>query len=221
MKKYSSNIINENSNNNNNNKKLPDIQLKNTSNKESIHKVEELYPNNISSSSSSLSNLTPSMNNDIKTSEIEVKKEDGNVNDLQNDIYNNNLKNESQGSKSENTTNVIEDSDNINKSSLFTNDNNEETDSVIEKIDEKKNEKKKGFFSSFFGKRKSKENVDKVSSISDQKDKENYQDVINYDKNHKNNDIIANDDIAKKDKNKEKNEVKYLSDEDLDELLKE
>ena len=223
MKKYSSNIINENSNNNNNNnKKLPDIQLKNTSNKESIHKVEELYPNNISSSSSSsLSNLTPSMNNDIKTSEIEVKKEDGNVNDLQNDIYNNNLKNESQGSKSENTTNVIEDSDNINKSSLFTNDNNEETDSVIEKIDEKKNGKKKGFFSSFFGKRKSKENVDKVSSISDQKDKENYQDVINYDKNHKNNDIIANDDIAKKDKNKEKNEVKYLSDEDLDELLKE
>ena len=46
--------------------------------------------------------------------------------------------------------------------------------------------------------------------------------MINYDKNHKNNDIIiANDDIAKKDKNKEKNEVKYLSDEDLDELLKE
>ena len=44
----------------------------------------------------------------------------------------------------------------------------------------------------------------------------------NSDKNYKNNDtIIANDDIAKKNKNKEKNEVKYLSDEDLDELLKE
>ena len=78
-------------------------------------------------------------------------------------------------------------------------------------------------FSSFFGKRKSKENNDKVSSIPDQKDKENYKgmDYSDSDKNHKDDIIIAKDDIAEKNKDKEKNEVKYLSDDDLDELLKE
>ncbi len=212
MKKHSSNIRNDY-------KKLPDIHLKSNSNKESMHKIEEPpYQNNMISSSS-LSNLNSAINNDTKISEIDLKKEGENVNDLHNNI-DTNLKNESQDSKLEktDTPNVIEDSDNINKSSLFTNDNNERTDFVIEKIDEKK----KGFFSSLFGKRKSKENTDKISSISDQKNKENYQNMGNSDKNYKNNDtIIANDDIAKKNKNKEKNEVKYLSDEDLDELLKE
>ena len=217
MKKHSSNIRNDY-------KKLPDIQLKSNSNKESMHKIEEPpYQNNIISSSS-LSNLNSTINNDTKISEIDLKKEDENVNDLNNNIDDTNLKNESQDSKLEktDTPNVIKDSDNINKSSLFTSDNNERTDSVIEKIDEKQIEKKKGFFSSLFGKRKSKESTDKISSISDQKNKENYQNMGNSDKNYKNNDtIIANDDIAKKNKNKEKNEVKYLSDEDLDELLKE
>jgi hypothetical protein len=119
-------------------------------------------------------------------------------------------------------TNVIEDSDTFNKLSPFTSDKYGEKSSVIEKIDENKNdEKKRGFFSSFFGKRKSKENNDKVSSISDQKDKENYQGMTNSDKNHKDDIIITKGDIAEKNKNKEKNEVKYLSDEDLDELLKE
>lgn len=214
-KKYSYNIINENRND----KKLPDIQSKSISNKESIHNIEELYQNKISSSSSSSSNLDPKISNDIEISKVEIKKEDKNVNDIRNNIIN--LKNESQGSKSE-KTNVIEDSDTINKLSPFTSDNYGEKSSVIEKIDEnKKEEKKRGFFSSFFGKRKSKENNDKVSSIPDQKDKENYQGMTDFDKNHKDDVIITKDDIAEKNKNKEKNEVKYLSDDDLDELLKE
>lgn len=213
-KKYSYNIINENRND----EKLPDIQSKSISNKESIHNIEELYQNKISSSSSS-SNLDPKISNDIEISKVEIKKEDKNVNDIRNNIIN--LKNESQGSKSE-KTNVIEDSDTINKLSPFTSDNYGEKSSVIEKIDEnKKEEKKRGFFSSFFGKRKSKENNDKVSSIPDQKDKENYQGMTDFDKNHKDDVIITKDDIAEKNKNKEKNEVKYLSDDDLDELLKE
>ncbi|HET9806783.1 MAG TPA: signal recognition particle-docking protein FtsY [Nitrososphaeraceae archaeon] len=211
-KKYSYNIINENRND----EKLPDIQSKSISNKESIHNIEELYQNKISSSSS---NLDPKISNDIEISKVEIKKEDKNVNDIRNNIIN--LKNESQGSKSE-KTNVIEDSDTINKLSPFTSDNYGEKSSVIEKIDEnKKEEKKRGFFSSFFGKRKSKENNDKVSSIPDQKDKENYQGMTDFDKNHKDDVIITKDDIAEKNKNKEKNEVKYLSDDDLDELLKE
>lgn len=214
-KKYSYNIINENRND----EKLPDIQSKSISNKESIHNIEELYQNKISSSSSSSSNLDPKISNDIEISKVEIKKEDKNVNDIRNNIIN--LKNESQGSKSE-KTNVIEDSDTINKLSPFTSDNYGEKSSVIEKIDEnKKEEKKRGFFSSFFGKRKSKENNDKVSSIPDQKDKENYQGMTDFDKNHKDDVIITKDDIAEKNKNKEKNEVKYLSDDDLDELLKE
>ena len=214
-KKYSYDIINENRND----EKLPDIQSKSISNKESIHNIEELYQNKISSSSSS-SDLDPKISNDIEISKVEIKKEDKNVNDI---IRNNiiNLKNESQGSKSE-KTNVIEDSDTINKLSPFTSDNYGEKSSVIEKIDEnKKEEKKRGFFSSFFGKRKSKENNDKVSSIPDQKDKENYQGMTDFEKNHKDDVIITKDDIAEKNKNKEKNEVKYLSDDDLDELLKE
>ena len=214
-KKYSSNIINENRND----EKLPDIhQPKSISNKESIHNIEELYQNKISSSSSS--NLDLEINNDIEISKVKIKKEDENVNDIRNNNIIN-LKNESQDSKLE-KTNVIEDSDTINKLSPFTSDKYGEKSSVIEKIDENKNEeKKRGFFSSFFGKRKSKENNDKVSSISDQKDKENYQGMTNSDKNHKDDIIITKGDIAEKNKNKEKNEVKYLSDEDLDELLKE
>jgi hypothetical protein len=45
--------------------------------------------------------------------------------------------------------------------------------------------------------------------------------MTNFDKNHKDDVIITKDDIVEKNKNKEKNEVKYLSDDDLDELLKE
>jgi fused signal recognition particle receptor len=212
-KKYSSNIINENRND----EKLQDIKSKSLSNKESIHNIEELYQNKISSSSSS-SNLDPTISNDIEMAKVEVKKEDKNINDIKNDIIN--LKNESQDSKSEKTS-VVEDSDTVNKSSQFTSDNYGEKSSVIEKIDENKNEKKRGLLSSFFGKRKSKEKNDKVSSIPDQKDKENYQGMDYSDKNHKDDIIIAKDDIAEKNKNKEKNEVKYLSDDDLDELLKE
>jgi hypothetical protein len=116
----------------------------------------------------------------------------------------------------------MEDSDTVNKLSPSTSDNYGEKSSVSEKIDENKNEeKKRGFFSSFFGKRKSKENNDKVSSIPDQKDKENYQKTTDSDKNYNDDIIITKDDVAEKNKNKEKNEVKYLSDEDLDELLKE
>src|SRR5918993_383206 len=212
-KKHRSNIINENRND----EKLQDIKSKSISNKEPIHNIEELYQNKISSPSSS-SNLDPTISNDIEMSKVEVKKEDKNINDIKNDIIN--LKNELQDSKSE-KTNVIEDSDTVNKSSQFTSDNDGEKSSVIEKIDENKNEKKRGLFSSFFSKRKSKEKNDKVSSIPDQKDKENYQGMDYSDKNHKDDIIIAKDDIAEKNKNKEKNEVKYLSDDDLDELLKE
>lgn len=212
-KKYRSNIINENRND----EKLSDIQSKSISNKESIPNIEELYQNKIFSSSSS--DLDSEINNYIEISKVEIEKEDKNVNDIRNNIIN--LKNESQDSKSE-KTNVMEDSDTVNKLSPFTSDNYGEKSSVSEKIDENKNEeKKRGFFSSFFGKRKSKENNDKVSSIPDQKDKENYQKTTDSDKNYNDDIIITKDDVAEKNKNKEKNEVKYLSDEDLDELLKE
>ncbi len=212
-KKYRSNIINENRND----EKLSDIQSKSISNKESIPNIEELYQNKISSSSSS--DLDSEINNYIEISKVEIEKEDKNVNDIRNNIIN--LKNESQDSKSEKTS-VMEDSDTVNKLSPFTSNNYGEKSSVSEKIDENKNEeKKRGFFSSFFGKRKSKENNDKVSSIPDQKDKENYQKTTDSDKNYNDDIIITKDDVAEKNKNKEKNEVKYLSDEDLDELLKE
>jgi fused signal recognition particle receptor len=212
-KKYRSNIINENRND----EKLSDIQSKSISNKESIPNIEELYQNKISSSSSS--DLDSEINNYIEISKVEIEKEDKNVNDIRNNIIN--LKNESQDSKSEKTS-VMEDSDTVNKLSPSTSDNYGEKSSVSEKIDENKNEeKKRGFFSSFFGKRKSKENNDKVSSIPDQKDKENYQKTTDSDKNYNDDIIITKDDVAEKNKNKEKNEVKYLSDEDLDELLKE
>ena len=210
-KKYSSNIIDKNRSD----EKLSDVQSKSISHNESIHNVEELYQNKISSSSS---NLETEISNDIEISNVEIKNEDKNINDIRNNIIN---LNESQDSKSE-KTNVIEDSDTINKLSPFTSDDYGEKSSVIEKIDENKNqEKKRGFFSSFFGKRKSKENNNKVSSISDQKDKENYQRMTDSDKNHNDDIIRTKTDIAEKNKNKEKNEVKYLSDEDLDELLKE
>ena len=210
-KKYSSNIIDKNRSD----EKLSDVQSKSISNNESIHNVEELYQNKISSSSNLETKIS---NNDIEISNVEIKNEDKNINDIRNNIIN---LNESQDSKSE-QTNVIEDSDTINKLSPFTSDDYGEKSSIIEKIDENKNqEKKRGFFSSFFGKRKSKENNNKVSSISDQKDKENYQRMTDSDKNHNDDIIITKADIAEKNKNKEKNEVKYLSDEDLDELLKE
>ncbi|MGZ5550835.1 MAG: signal recognition particle-docking protein FtsY, partial [Nitrososphaeraceae archaeon] len=89
-----------------------------------------------------------------------------------------------------------------------------------EKIAENDDEKKKGFFSSLFGKRKSLVNSDKVSSTTaDQKSKQNNQGKPNSDKHQYN--TINKNEISEKNKNKDKNEVKYLSDDDLDELLKE
>ena len=91
---------------------------------------------------------------------------------------------------------------------------------VTKEIVENKNEKKKGFFSSLFGKRKSQENSDKVSPTTNQKNKQNNQDKPHSDKNNQEN-TINKSEISEKNKNKDKNEVKYLSDDDLDELLKE
>jgi hypothetical protein len=85
---------------------------------------------------------------------------------------------------------------------------------------ENENEKKKGFFSSLFGKRKSQINSDKVSPTANQKNKQNNQDKPHSDKNNQEN-TINKSEISEKNKNKDKNEVKYLSDDDLDELLKE
>ncbi|MGZ5500819.1 MAG: hypothetical protein ACXWEW_06695, partial [Nitrososphaeraceae archaeon] len=89
-----------------------------------------------------------------------------------------------------------------------------------EKIAQNDDEKKKGFFSSLFGKRKSLVNSDKVSSTTaDQKSKQNNQGKPNSDKHQYN--TINKNELSEKNKNKDKNEVKYLSDDDLDELLKE
>ena len=52
------------------------------------------------------------------------------------------------------------------------------------------------------------------------KNKQNNQDKPHSDKNNQEN-TINKSEISEKNKNKDKNEVKYLSDDDLDELLKE
>jgi len=200
-------IINESRNN----EKLPNIISKNNiSNSESIHNiVEELHQDKFSSS-----NLDPiSSNNDNAISKVEGKEEEKKVDDY--DLRNNNiiinLENESKFDKSEKVTEKKEDS----KTPL-----DNEKHSVTKEITENKNEKKKGFFSSLFGKRKSQENSDKVSPTTDQKNKQNNQDKPYSDKNNQEN-TINKSEISEKNKNKHKNEVKYLSDDDLDELLKE
>ncbi len=193
-----------------NNEKLPNIISKNNiSNSESIHNIKELHQDKFSSS-----NLDPiSSNNDNAISKIEGKEEEKKVDDA--DLRNNNiiinLENESKYDKSEKVTEKKEDS----KTPL-----DNEKHSVTKEITENKNEKKKGFFSSLFGKRKSQENSDKVSPTTDQKNKQNNQDKPYSDKNNQEN-TINKSEISEKNKNKHKNEVKYLSDDDLDELLKE
>ncbi len=193
-----------------NNEKLPNIISKNNiSNSESIHNIEELHQDKFSSS-----NLDPiSSNNDNAISKVEGKEEEKKVDD--DDLRNNNIiinvENESKYDKSEKVTEKKEDS----KTPL-----DNEKHSVTKEITENKNEKKKGFFSSLFGKRKSQENSDKVSPTTDQKNKQNNQDKPYSDKNNQEN-TINKSEISEKNKNKDKNEVKYLSDDDLDELLKE
>ena len=215
-KKYDSTIIDENKNN----EKLSTFEPKSISrNDEATNNtlVEELQQQQqiSSSSSSSSSNLDP-ITSDIEMSKVDIKKDDKTTNEIKDDIIN--LKNESLNSKVEKTDNMIEDVHTANKSFTSvtrTKDNNGVKSSVIEKADDNKNDKKKGFFSSFFGKRKSKENNDKVLS--------NYDQMSNSSKNNNKNDIpTANDDNkTKKNKNQEKNEIKYLSDDDLDEPFKE
>ncbi|HZL24050.1 MAG TPA: signal recognition particle-docking protein FtsY [Nitrososphaeraceae archaeon] len=216
--KYSSNIINES----NNNEKLPEIKSKSISDNESIHSVEELYQNKPSSS-----NLDPIIsnnldNNDIVISKVGVKEEEKKV-DYQKNNNTINLENDPQFSKSEKMTGTKEeDSKTLLDKSYSSNSNNDNEDSkkqfVTEKTAENKDQKKKGFFSSLFGKRKSQ--VDsKVLSTDEQKNKQNNQGKSNSDKNEDN--ATNKNEISEKNKNKDKNEVKYLSDDDLDELLKE
>jgi len=198
-------IINESRNN----EKLPNIISKNNiSNSESIHNIEELHQDKFSSS-----NLDPiSSNNDNAISKVEGKEEKKvDDDDLRNNNIIINIENESKFDKSEKVTEKKEDS----KTPL-----DNEKHSVTKEITENKNEKKKGFFSSLFGKRKSQENSDKVSPTTDQKNKPNNQDKPHSDKNNQEN-TINKSEISEKNKNKHKNEVKYLSDDDLDELLKE
>jgi fused signal recognition particle receptor len=232
--KYSSNIINESKNNeklsdiqsksisNNepihNNEKLSDIQSKSISNNEPIHNIEELYQNTPSSS-----NLDPIISNninnhDIAISKVELKEEEKKVDDLKNNNIIN-LENESQFGKSEEIAEKKDSKTLLGKSYPSNNDNDSEKHFVTEKIAENEDEKKKGFFSSLFGKRKSLVNSDKVSSTADQKSKQNNQGKPNSDKHQYN--TINKNEISEKNKNKDKNEVKYLSDDDLDELLKE
>ncbi len=214
--KYSSNIINES----NNNEKLPEIKSKSISDNESIHSVEELYQNKPSSS-----NLDPIIsnnldNNDIVISKVGVKEEK--KVDYQKNNNTINLENDPQFSKSEKMTGTKEeDSKTLLDKSYSSNNNNDEDSKkqfVTEKTAENKDQKKKGFFSSLFGKRKSQ--VDsKVLSTDEQKNKQNNQGKSNSDKNEDN--ATNKNEISEKNKNKDKNEVKYLSDDDLDELLKE
>ena len=204
---YSSNIINKSRNN----EKLPDIKSKNISNNEPIHNIEELYQNKPPPPSSS--NLDPIISNninndDIAISKVEVKEEEKKVDDLRNSNIIN-LENEPKFDKSEKVTEKKEDS----KIPLS------EKHFVTKEVAENKDEKKKGFFSSLFGKRKSQVNSDKVSSTADEKNKQNNQDKPNSDKNQDS--TINKNEMSEKNKNKDKNEVKYLSDDDLDELLKE
>jgi len=205
---YSSNIVNESRNN----EKLSDIKSKNIVTNEPINNIEKLYQNKPSSSSSSSSNLEPIINNinnnDIPISKVEVKEEEKKVDDLRNNNIIN-LENDSQFGKSEKMT-----------ENPSNNDNDREKHFITKEISENKDKKKKGFFSSLFSKRKSQINSDKVSSTDDQKNKQDNQDKPNSDKNQDN--TINKSKISKKNNNKDnKNEVKYLSDDDLDELLKE
>ena len=206
---YSYNIINKSRNN----EKLPDIKSKNIVTNEPINNIEELYQNKPSSSSSSSSNLEPIINNinnnDIPISKVEVKEEEKKVDDLGNNNITN-LENDSQFGKSEKMT----------EKNPSNNNNDREKHFITKEISENKDKKKKGFFSSLFSKRKSQINSDKVSSTDDQKNKQDNQDKPNSDKNQDN--TINKSKISKKNNNKDnKNEVKYLSDDDLDELLKE
>jgi fused signal recognition particle receptor len=228
--KYSSNIINESKNN----EKLPEIKSKSISDNESIHSVEELYQNKPSSSS----NLDPIIsnnlnNNDIAISKVGVKEEEKKV-DYQKNNNIINIENEPQFDKSEKITGTKEDSktlldksysSNNNNNNNNDNDNDDDDDDdskkhfVTEKTAENKDQKKKGFLSSLFGKRKSQVDSNKVLSTDEQKNKQNNQGESN---SYKNEDNTTNkNEISEKNKNKDKNEVKYLSDDDLDELLKE
>ena len=215
--KYSSNIINESKNN----EKLPEIKSKSISDNESIHSIEELYQNKPSSS-----NLDPIIsnnlnNNDIGISKVGVKEEEKKV-DYQKNNNTINLENDPQFSKSEKMTGTKEDSKTLLDKSYSSNNNNDEDSKkqfVTEKTAENKDQKKKGFFSSLFGKRKSQVDSNKVLSTDEQKNKQNNQGKSNSDKNEDN--TTNKNEIFEKKKNKDKNEVKYLSDDDLDELLKE
>ena len=216
--KYSSNIINESKNN----EKLPEIKSKSISDNESIHSVEELYQNKPSSS-----NLDPIIsnnlnNNDIAISKVGIKEEEKKVDYQKNNTIN--LENEPQFDKSEKITGTKEeDSKTLLDKSYSSNSNDDDDDSkkhfVTEKTAENKDQKKKGFFSSLFGKRKSQVDSNKVLSTDEQKNKQNNQGKSNSDKNEDN--TTNKSEISEKNKNKDKNEVKYLSDDDLDELLKE
>ena len=185
-------IINESRNN----EKLPNIISKNNiSNSESIHNIEELHQDKFSSS-----NLDPiSSNNDNAISKVEGKEEEKKVDDdnLRNNNIIINLENESKFDKSEKVTEKKEDS----KTPL-----DNEKHSVTKEITENKNEKKKGFFSSLFGKRKSQENSDKVSPTTDQKNKQNNQDKPYSDKNNQEN-TINKSEISEKNKNKHKKKI--------------
>jgi fused signal recognition particle receptor len=215
-KMYGSTIINENKNKNN--EKVSSFKHKSIShNDESTHNlVEELQQQNKISSSLSSSNLdSAEITNDTELFKVEVKKDDKTTNGIKNNVIN--LKNESQDSKLKKTDDIIGEVNTVNKSFTSittTKDDSGENNSVIEKTDGNKNNKKKGFFSSFFGKRKSKENNDIISS--------NFDQVSNSSTNNNDDIVIAKDDNkTKKNKNLDNNEIKYLSDDDLDELLKE
>ena len=215
--KYSSNIINESKNN----EKLPEIKSKSISDNESIHSVEELYQNKPSSS-----NLDPIISNNLDNNDIVISKvgvkEEKKVDYQKNNTIN--LGNDPQFDKSEKITGTKEDSKTLLDKSYSSNNTNDDDDDskkhfVTEKTAENKDQKKKGFFSSLFGKRKSQVDSNKVLSTDEQKNKQNNQEKSNSDKNEDN--ATNKNEISEKNKNKDKNEVKYLSDDDLDELLKE
>ena len=163
-------------------------------------------------------------NNDIAISKVGVKEEEKKV-DYQKNNNIINLENEPQFDKSEKITGTKEeDSKTLLDKSYSSNNNDDDDDDskkhfVTEKTAENKDQKKKGFFSSLFGKRKSQVDSNKVLSTDEQKNKQNNQGKSNSDKNEDN--TTNKNEISEKNKNKDKNEVKYLSDDDLDELLKE
>ena len=175
----------------------------------------------------SSSNLDPIIsnnlnNNDNAISKVGVKEEEKKV-DYQKNNNIINLENEPQFDKSEKITGTKEEDSKTLLDKSYPSDNNNDDDSkkhfVTEKTAENKDQKKKGFFSSLFGKRKSQVDSNKVLSTDEQKNKQNNQGKSNSDKNEDN--TTNKNEISEKNKNKDKNEVKYLSDDDLDELLKE